>query len=73
MLLAHLCLSSFAASLRQNIPGLDAPSWSRTGGVDETQEAEEEEAAARQWKKDQQTGSQKVKVGGQRQENGVSG
>ena len=46
-----------------NIPGLDAPTFGRVGGgVDEQQEAEEEEIAAREWKKEQQTGANQVKV-----------
>lgn len=68
LLLAPVCLSF---TFCQNIPGLDAPSWSRTGGVDETQEAEEEAVAEKRWRKEQQ--QMQVKVGHQQAGAGFRG
>jgi len=47
----------------QNIPGLDAPSWSRISGHDEQQEEEEELKAEQIWIKQQtQQGDKAVQV-----------
>ena len=44
----------------QNIPGLDAPSWSRISGNDEQQEQEEERAAEQRWQQQIKAGTKAV-------------
>lgn len=46
----------------QNIPGLDAPSWSRISGNDEQQEEEEEFKAEQIWNQQQQQQAQADKA-----------
>lgn len=46
--------------MRQNIPGLDAPSWSRISGNDEQQEEEEERQAEQRWQQQQKAGVKTV-------------
>ena len=62
--LEHL-LISFVVSVYvcvENIPGLDAPSWSRTGGVDELQDWTDELKAEREWRQRQAKGEEEIKV-----------